>query len=148
MLAAGGAPTWLQGGSGKGGTIVSGLYGKMFELQALCWEAVYSPDASTFVAPLAALVGPEEVQRLEHEAHIAREVTQGLKSYAHGDAYDTVTVLMLRLLNDLGWAERMVAAYRTVIREGLDTVGVDVRDPDDEWVVPIEMPLGSAGRRS
>jgi hypothetical protein len=122
---------------------VSGMDGKMHDLQALCWEAVYYFDGRTFAEPLAALVGLEAVQRLKHQARTARALTGGLKSYAHGDDHDTVTVLMLRLLDDPDWTERLVAAYRTVIREGLDTVGVDVRDPGDEWVVPFEAPLTS-----
>jgi hypothetical protein len=118
---------------------VSGMDGKMHDLQALCWEATYYFNLRTFAEPLAALVGPEAVMRLEHQAQTARALTGGLKSYAHGDDHDTVTVLMLRLLDDPDWTEHLVAAYRTIIREGLDTVGVDVRDTDDEWVVPIDV---------
>jgi hypothetical protein len=113
---------------------------KLYDLQALCWDAIYYPDARTFVEPLVALVGSEAMFRLEREVRVARILAGGLKSYALGDDNDTVTVLMLRLLADPDWTERLVVAYRTIIREGLDTVGVDVRETDDEWLPLIEVP--------
>lgn len=109
---------------------------KLFDLQGLCWDAIYNADALSFSEPLAALVGQEAVARLEQEARAAIALTGGRKSHAHGDAQDTETVLMLRLLDDPDWTERLVEAYRTLIREGLDTVGVDVRDTGDEWLPP------------
>ena len=107
---------------------------KLFDLQGLCWDAIYMADAMNFSEPLTALVGQEAVTRLEQEVRTAIALTGGRKSHAHGDADDTETVLMLRLLDDPEWAQRMVEAYRTLIRAGLDTVGVDVRDTGDEWL--------------
>jgi hypothetical protein len=116
--------------------IVSSVTHKLFDLQGLCWDAIYAPDALTFSEPLAALVGQAAVRRLDQEVRTAITLTGGRKSHALGDNQDTETVLMLRLLEDPDWAERMVEAYRTIIREGLDTVGVDVRDTGDEWLPP------------
>jgi hypothetical protein len=115
---------------------VNSVQRQMFDLHGLCWEAVHFPNALPFSAPLALLVGQDEVLRLQREAHIARGLTGGLKSHTVGDDQDTVTVLMLRLLADPGRNGRLVRAYRTVIDEGLDTVGVDVRDTGDEWLSP------------
>jgi hypothetical protein len=108
----------------------------MFDLHGLCWEAVHYPTVLPFAASLAALVGQEEVAHLRREARAALAFTGGLKSYIDGNYQDTVTVLMLRLLTDPDRAERLVRAYRTIIREGLDTVGVDVRETSDEWFIP------------
>ncbi len=123
-------------GSGKGVAIVNGVRHKLFDLEGLCWDAIYAPDALTFTEPLAALVGQAAVRRLEQEVRTAITLTGGRKSQAHGDDQDTETVLMVRLLEDPDWAEYLVNAYRTLIREGLDTVGVDVRDTGDEWLPP------------
>ncbi|HEV2235615.1 MAG TPA: hypothetical protein VGR57_03050 [Ktedonobacterales bacterium] len=109
---------------------------QMIDLHGLCWEAVHYPNALPFCAPLEALVGHEEVLHLQWEAQIAHILTGGLKSYTAGDEQDTVTVLMLRLLADPDRTGRLVRAYRVVIDEGLDTVGVDLRDTGDEWLSP------------
>jgi hypothetical protein len=109
---------------------------QMFDLHGMCWEAVHFLNALPFSAPLAALVGQDEVMRLQREARIARGLTGGVKSYFDGDDQDTVTVLMLRLLADPDRTGRLVRAYRVVMNEGLDTVGVDVRTTGDEWLSP------------
>jgi hypothetical protein len=119
---------------GKGASTVICVRSTLFDLDDLCWSALYCRDARTFCEPLAALVGQDAVARLEEEARIALALTGWLKSHARGDDQDTVTVLMLRLLDDPDWTERVVAAYRTLIREGLDTVGIDVRETGDEWL--------------
>jgi hypothetical protein len=115
---------------------------QMIDLHGLCWEAVHFPNALPFSVPLVALVGQDEVTWLQREAHIARDLTGGVKSYFDGDDQDTVTGLMLRLLADSDRTGRLVRAYRIVMDEGLDTVGVDVRDtdryPSNEWLTPDE----------
>lgn len=120
----------------------SGVQRQMFDLQGLCWEAVHFPNTLPSSAPLAALVGQDEVTHLQEEACVARGLTRGVKSYFHGDDQDTVSMLMLRLLDDPDRAGRLVRAYRIVMDEGLDTVGVDVRDtdryPSDERLTPDE----------
>jgi hypothetical protein len=90
----------------------------------------------SFTQPLTALVGQEAMTRLEQEVAAAIALTGGRKSRALGSAQDTETVLLRCLLEDPEWAERMAEAYRTLIREGLDTVGVEVRDTGDEWLPP------------
>jgi hypothetical protein len=115
---------------------------QMIYLHGLCWEATHFLDTLPFLKPLVALVGQDEVTRLQGEAQIARDLTGGVKSYFDGDDQDTVTVLMLRLLADPDRTGRLVRAYRIVMDEGLDTVGVDVRDtnryPSNEWLTPDE----------
>jgi hypothetical protein len=118
---------------------------QMFDLHGMCWEAEHFLDALPFLAPMGALVGRDEVTRLQREAHIACDLTGGLKSYAAGDDQDTVTVLMLRLLADPDRTGRLVRAYRIVMDEALDTVGVDVRESSDTWLTSDEglsSPLG------
>jgi hypothetical protein len=115
---------------------VNSVQCRLFDLQGLCWDAIYRPDAIAFYEPLAALVGQEAVAHLRQEARAALAFTGGLKSYIAGHYQDTVTVLMLRLLTEPERAERLARAYRTIIREGLDTVGVDVRATSDEWFTP------------
>jgi hypothetical protein len=108
----------------------------MMDLHGLCWETVHFPHVLPFGESLAALVGQEAVAHMRQEAHVALALTGGLKSYINGDEQDTVTVLMLRLLTDPDQTGRLVRAYRTIINEGLDTVGVDVRQTGDEWFTP------------
>jgi hypothetical protein len=120
----------------KGGTTVNSVQRQMFDLHGVCWEAVHFPNVLPFADTLAALVGPEEVAHLRQEARAALAFTGGLKSYIDGNYQDTVTMLMLRLLTEPDRAERLARAYGTIIREGLDTVGVDVRATSDEWFTP------------
>ncbi|HEV2237346.1 MAG TPA: hypothetical protein VGR57_11860 [Ktedonobacterales bacterium] len=111
---------------------------QMFDLHGLCWEAIHFSDALPFFAPLVALVGQDEIRHLQREARIARRLTGGLKTFAEGEDQDTVTVLMLRLLADADRTGRLVRAYRIVLVEGLDFVGVDVRATGHEWLTPDE----------
>jgi hypothetical protein len=115
---------------------VNSVQCRMFDLHGMCWEAVHFPDEMPLSAPLAALVGQHEVRRLRGEARMVRDLTGGVKSHSNGDDQDTVAVLMLRLLADPDRAGRLVRAYRLVMDEGLDTVGVDVRATGDEWLTP------------
>jgi hypothetical protein len=112
---------------------VNSVQRQMMELHWVCWEAVHYPHVLPFAEPLGALVGRDDVAHLRQEAQAALARTGGLKSYVSRDDQDTVTVLMLRLLADPDRAGRLARAFRTVIREELDTVGVDVRASGDDW---------------
>ncbi len=117
---------------------MNGVRCHLIDLHGMCWEAVRFPDALPFSLLMAARVGQDEVLRLQQEARTARGLTGGVKRYIAGDDQDTVAVLMQRLLAEPARTRRLVRAYRTILNEGPDTVGVDVRATDDESLAPDE----------